>query len=71
MERNLVSRIKLIAGGIALVLIIVLFFQNTGSVQLRFFLWNLEIPMLALAVLCLLLGMAAGFALAKRPWRRK
>ena len=70
MDGRLVNRIKMIGAGIALVFVVVLFFQNTENVQLRFFLWNLEMPKLALAALCLLLGFAAGFALAKRPWSR-
>ena len=70
MAGNLVKRIKWIVLGIVLVLVLILIFQNTESVALQFFLWNLEMPKLALVVLCLLAGMAAGFILAKQPWGR-
>ncbi len=70
MAGKLQSRIKWISLGIFLVLLLVLFFQNTESVSLRFFLWNLEMPKLVLGALCLLVGLAAGFGFAKWPWKR-
>ena len=56
MHGRLAKRIKWIGAGIALVFVVALFFQNAGNVQLRFFLWNLEMPKLAFAGLCFLLG---------------
>ncbi len=67
MEGSLINRIRWVALGIVLILILILIFQNTEGVTLRFFLWDIAMPKLVLMALCLLAGLGAGFGLAKLP----
>lgn len=67
MNRRLITRFKWAAIGLASVLVIILLFQNTDSVALRFYFWDLVMPKLALVALSLILGIILGIVIARWP----
>ena len=57
--RNTV-RPKLIAILVMVVLVLIVLFQNLEKVAIKFFFWSPEMPLLALVIICLLVGFVLG-----------
>ncbi len=56
---------KVIAGLVVGVLFVIFLFQNMDEVALRVYFWQVSMPKIILVPLAILLGFAAGFAVAK------
>ncbi len=56
---------KVIAGLVVGILFVIFLFQNMDDVSLRLYFWQVSMPKIILVPLAILLGLVAGFVLAK------
>lgn len=63
------NRFRLIAGGIVILLLVILGIQNSAPVSLRFLFWQADVDGLLLFACLFLAGAVAGILLS-RLWRR-
>ena len=70
MPTRLRTRLKLGLLGTGGVLLLILLFQNTETVNLNILFWEIPIPKILLMAICVLIGLLAGWTIFKPPWKR-
>lgn len=66
----MLSKLKLIATVVALLLVVIVAFQNTDTVTVRVLLWNASMPQAVALFATAAIGFAAG-ALMEAFWRHR
>ena len=56
---------------IIVLLVLLVIFQNTDVVTLRFLFWRASLSLVLVLLLTVVIGLLAGFALGRWGWRRK
>ena len=58
------STFKSVLAIVVPVLLVIIIFQNTGAVRLRFLFWSFSVPQIVLIIITVLLGVALGYLIA-------